>query len=122
MITKEEFLQKYIPALCTLAYCSKIELNQTSPTGCAILTISDKCEVHLLLKGFIDPTKELEKILKKKDQLTDTKSRLEKTMSAADYLVKVPAEVQEQNTVKMSQTNTELDRLEKAIETLKLMD
>lgn len=122
MNTNEQFLMKYIPALCTLSYCSKIEMNKTAPVGCAILTISDKCEVHLLLKGFIDPVKELEKVLKKKDQLNETKEKLEKVMSADDYTTKVPAEVRESNDVKLSQAITELEKLEKAIETLKLMD
>jgi hypothetical protein len=36
--------------MCTLAYCSKVEFSTSSPQGCAILTVSDKCEVHLLLK------------------------------------------------------------------------
>lgn len=76
----------------------------------------------MVLKGFIDPSKELEKILKKQEQLKDTKTKLEKAMSAGDYTTKVPAEVRESNDSKMSQTTAELERLEKAIETLKLME
>lgn len=120
--SEEKFLPKYLSSLCTLAYCSKIELNQTAPNGCAILTVSDKCEVHLLLKGYIDPAKEMEKLIKKQVQLKETKIKLEKAMSSEDYTVKVPAEVREANDNKLSQANTELDKLEKAITTLKLMD
>jgi hypothetical protein len=43
-------LQKYCSAMCTLAYCSKVEFCTSPPQGCAILTLSDKCEMHLLLK------------------------------------------------------------------------
>lgn len=43
-------VQKYWSAICTLAYCSKVEFCTSPPQGCAILTLSDKCEVHLLLK------------------------------------------------------------------------
>lgn len=43
-------VRKYQHAMCTLAYCSKVELCTSPPQGCAILTVSDKCEVHLLLK------------------------------------------------------------------------
>jgi hypothetical protein len=39
--------------MCTLAYCSKVELCTSPPQGCAILTLSDKCEVHLLLKVWV---------------------------------------------------------------------
>jgi valyl-tRNA synthetase len=41
---------KYQSAVCTLAYCSKVEFCTSPPPGCAILTVSDKCEVHLLLR------------------------------------------------------------------------
>lgn len=122
LFVKDDWVQKYSSALCTLAYCSKIEFNVNAPVGCAILTVSDKCEVHLLLKGFIDPVKELEKIVKKQEQLKETRNKLEQTMSAGDYTVKVPEKVREANDEKLSQTNTELERIEKAIETLKLMD
>jgi len=43
-------VRKYQNAMCTLAYCSKVEICTSPPQGCAILTVSDKCEVHLLLK------------------------------------------------------------------------
>jgi hypothetical protein len=43
-------VHKYEHAMCTLAYCSKVEFCASPPQGCAILTVSDKCEVHLLLK------------------------------------------------------------------------
>lgn len=43
---------KYKLEIATFANCSKVELADTSstPTGCAILSVSDKCQVHLLLK------------------------------------------------------------------------
>ncbi|GLV42742.1 Valyl-tRNA synthetase [Carabus blaptoides fortunei] len=122
LYAKDETLVKYTSALCTLAYCSKIEFNVTPPVGCAILTVSDKCEVHLLLKGFIDPSKELEKILKKQEQLNETKTKLEQAMAADDYSVKVPENIRETNDQKLEQTVTELERIVKAIETLKLME
>lgn len=38
--------------IATFANCSKVELLDLSctPSGCAILSVSDKCQVHLLLK------------------------------------------------------------------------
>lgn len=120
--TKEDYLMKYLPTICTLSYCSKIEVNITAPPGCAILTISDKCEVHLLLKEFIDPAKELEKVLKKQEQLKESKTKLIKIISAEDYTDKVPQTIQEANNIKITQLNVEIIRLEEAIKTLKLME
>lgn len=118
----EEIVKKYIPALQTLAYCCKIEINTTPPAGCTIITVSDKCEVHLLLKGLIDPLKEIGKVQKKIDLLTGTKIKLNQLMNSADYTVKVPSDVQQANTEKLNQTNFELERLVAALEYLKLME
>lgn len=43
---------KFKLEIATFANCSKVELANASstPTGCAILSISDKCQVHILLK------------------------------------------------------------------------
>ncbi|XP_046965705.1 valine--tRNA ligase [Vanessa cardui] len=91
------------------------------PTGCSILTVSDKIEVHLVLKGLIDPVKEITKLEKKKDTLTQTIHKLQQAISADDYITKVPPEVQKSNTEKLTQSQGEIERLQAAIETLKLM-
>ncbi|KAM3957167.1 LOW QUALITY PROTEIN: valyl-tRNA synthetase [Aphomia sociella] len=91
------------------------------PIGCSILTVSDKIEVHLVLKGLIDPQKEMTKLEKKKETLSQTINKLQQAIAAEDYAVKVPVEVQKSNTEKLAQSQGEIQRLEKAIETLKLM-
>ncbi|CAB3227290.1 unnamed protein product [Arctia plantaginis] len=95
--------------------------DEEPPSGCSILTVSDKIEVHLLLKGLIDPQKEITKLEKKKENLSQTITKLEQAMAAEDYTNKVPAEVQKTNSEKLTQSQGELDRLQSAIETLKLM-
>lgn len=114
-------VRKYEHAMCTLAYCSKVEFCTSPPQGCAILTISDKCEVHLLLKGLIDPAKELAKLQKKQDQLEQQVRKLKQTMAAPDYTIKVPGEVRLCNTDKLTQTEGELVRLLSAISALRTM-
>lgn len=37
----------------TLAYCSSLQIADSSPSGCAILTVSEKCQVHLVLKMLV---------------------------------------------------------------------
>lgn len=117
-----EIVKKFTEALQTLAYCSKIAVNDVAPSGCTIITVSDKCEVHLLLKGLIEPAKEMSKIEKKLAFLQSTKTKLKQAMDATDYTTKVPLEVQEANLEKFNQTNTEISRLESAMEALKLME
>lgn len=74
-----------------------------------------------IFQGLIDPQKEITKLEKKKENLSQTITKLQQAISAEDYLIKVPIEVQKLNTEKMSQSQGEIERLQAAIETLKLM-
>lgn len=120
-VATESIIQKYSLALQTLAYCSKTALGENIPDGCTIITVSDKCEVHLLLKGLIEPSKEITKLQKKIDFLKSTEKKLTQAMNAADYTTKVPADVQQSNADKLSQATTEIARLEAAIVSLNKM-
>lgn len=116
-----DILKKFSADLATTAYCSTIEFDKPPPTGCAILTISGQCEVHLLLKGLIDTEKELAKLHKHREQLEQTVTKLQQAIAAVDYAVKVPQEVQTNNLEKLNQSNGEIVRITSAMETLKLM-
>lgn len=120
-ITTNDILKKFAADLATTAFCGNIEFNIAAPVGCAILTVSGQCEVHLMLKGLIDAEKELVKLQKKKDQLVTTVTKLNQAMTTIDYASKVPADVQESNIEKLSQSESEIERIEAAMETLKLM-
>lgn len=70
----------------------------------------------------IDTSKEIEKLKKKSDLLTQTVEKLNKAMSVADYETKVPEDVRNANKDKLKQSQDELDRLTEAIGVLKIMD
>lgn len=72
-------------------------------------------------QGLIDPQKEMTKLEKKKDALSQTIAKLQQAMAAEDYTTKVPAEVQKTNSEKLAQSQGEIERLQAAMETLKLM-
>ncbi|XP_071449682.1 valine--tRNA ligase isoform X1 [Hetaerina americana] len=120
--------EKYSQDIATLAYCSKIgvirssDVDKPSTSGCAILTVSGECEVHLLLKGLVDPTKEREKLSKKREKLDQQVSRLVSATNAPDYESKVPEEVRAANDEKLSQLRGELARLNIAEEALQSME
>ncbi|KAK5642775.1 hypothetical protein RI129_008942 [Pyrocoelia pectoralis] len=116
-----DMVESFIPVLQTLAYCSKVEINSKIPSGCTIITVSDKCEVHLLLKGLIEPNKEIAKLQKKLGTLEGTKLKLNQSMTIPDYSTKVPFEIQQSNNEKLSQINVEVERLRNAINSLELM-
>ena len=64
-------MSEYKGCVSTLAYCSGVELGDSPPQGCAIVTVNDKISAHLMLKGLIDPSKEVEKLNKKKQELKE---------------------------------------------------
>jgi len=70
----------------------------------------------------IDTSKEVEKLKKKSDLLSQTIEKLNKAMSVADYETKVPEDVRSANKDKLKQSRDELDRLTEAIGVLKIMD
>ncbi|KAH8325147.1 hypothetical protein KR074_003395 [Drosophila pseudoananassae] len=116
-----EILKRYADDLATISYCSKVVFDGEAPPGCAILTVTGQCEVHLLLKGLVEADKEIAKLQKKRDQLVQTVGKLTQASQAADYATKVPAEVQAANETKLTESQAEIERIAAAIETLKLM-
>lgn len=114
-------LKAYAKDLSTMAYCSAVNFDETPPNGCAILTISGQCEVHLLLKGLIQVDKELQKMEKQQKQLAQTLEKLNQLMTSADYETKVPVDVQSANKEKRSTTEAEISRVTSAMDSLKLM-
>ncbi|CAG9561648.1 unnamed protein product [Danaus chrysippus] len=119
VVTELNDVKELFRSLQTLA---NSELSdEAPPVGCSILTVSDKIEVHLVLKRLIDPQKEITKLEKKKENLSQTINKLQQAMAAEDYTVKVPADVQKLNSEKLITSQGEIERLQSAIETLKLM-
>lgn len=116
-----ETIKRFQSELQTLSYCSKIEIVKSPPTGCAILTISAQCEVHLMLKGIIEAEKEIAKLQKKRELLQGTVGKLNQLMNSADYATKVPADVQSANQEKLQQSEIEIDRIAAAISALQLL-
>ncbi|KAL1130732.1 hypothetical protein AAG570_011973 [Ranatra chinensis] len=116
-----KILTDYCQTIITLSYCSKLEKTDKCPEGCAILTVSDKCQIHLLLKGFIDPSKELEKLMKKEESLCQAIKKLEQAIAVKDYEAKVPQDVRSANSEKLVQSRGELERLRESITVLSTM-
>ena len=72
----------------------------------------------MMLKGLIDPTKEVEKLNKKKSALQQTVDKLKKAMEVKDYDSKVPEDVRNANKEKLDTSSLEIEKLCEAIKTL----
>lgn len=122
--TLERQLKQYQDPLGTLAYAQNVQVCKSDkdiPQGCAIVTVSDKCAAHLMLKGIIEPTKEVEKLVKKQNLLQSQLEKLMKSMTIEGYEDKVPQQIRLANSEKMNQTKTEIVRLTDAMAALKSM-
>ncbi|XP_076670453.1 valyl-tRNA synthetase isoform X1 [Andrena cerasifolii] len=112
-------LMNYQLLIETLAY-STIG-SKEPPAGCAIVTVTDKVQVHLLLKGLVDPEKELQKLCKKEEQLMEVIQKTKQAMEVPNYDVKVPLDVQDSNKEKLVNSEGELQRIADAIAALRSM-
>ncbi|XP_061475249.1 valine--tRNA ligase [Rhineura floridana] len=112
---------EYIRTLSSSKQMLVLEPGRVPPSGCAVAIASDKCTVHLLLKGLIDAEKEISKLAGKKAELHKQILRLHERMGSPDYAAKVPAKVQEADAAKLKQSKTELQKSEEAIEHFRKM-
>lgn len=120
--TLVEMLTRFDLALKTLSYSNEIKFligKASPPDGCAIFPVSDKCEVHLLLKGLIDPAKEVAKLQQKEERLKGQLTKLKASAEIDNYESKVPEEVQKTNSEKLLQLDGELQKVIDAIASLK---
>ncbi|XP_014261778.1 valine--tRNA ligase [Cimex lectularius] len=97
-----------------MSSCDSLESTKPSD-GCIILTISNNCDVYLVLKGLIDPEKEIAKLEKKKSILVQSVAKLEQLMASKDYESKVPEDVRLSNVEKLTKNKEELERLAEAL-------
>ncbi|XP_061675677.1 valine--tRNA ligase [Syngnathoides biaculeatus] len=102
----------------TLSYCQAViplSAEQAVPAGCAVAIASDRCTVNLMIKGLIDVDKELSKLQAKKSELDKLMAKLHDKMANSDYRDKVPLKVQQQDADKLRQSQTELEKVEEAM-------
>lgn len=119
-----DMVARFVDNISTLAFCQPVSVSTESENtrGCAIVTVSDKCDAIVHLEGLIDVEKEKTRITglveKKRLQLV----RLQESMVVPNYADKVPASVQEANKDKEIELEAELQQLDSAFATLSTMD
>lgn len=117
-------LSDFSALITNLVSASSVTVMTTEvpPEGCAMATVSSKCEVHIMLKGLIDITKEISKLETKQKMLNGQLKKLNDAASTPDYDTKVPEKVRTQNSEKMSQLEVEIQKICGAVEGLMLLN
>jgi valyl-tRNA synthetase len=119
-----EFLTTLASEIEVLSSVGKISVVRDStkvPIGGSVKVVSDSITAFMLLKGLVDPEKEITRLGKKKDKLLKQKIGYEKKMSIKDYEKKVPEDVRELNTSKFEALKVEIDTLQEAITTMETL-
>ncbi len=117
-------ISRFADTISTLGFCQpvSVSIDGGNTRGCAIVTVSDKCDAIVHLEGLIDVQKEKTRITglveKKRQQLV----KLQEGMVVPNYAEKVPLSVQETNKEKETELETELQQLDAAFATLSTMD
>ncbi|XP_077066224.1 valine--tRNA ligase [Siphateles boraxobius] len=118
-------VQTYSLQIQTLSYSQAVHPvvggDNTIPQGCAVAIASDKCTVHLMLKGLIDLEKEVTKLTAKGAELEKQMEKMKEKMDKNDYKDKVPVKVQEADAEKLRQNETEMQKVKEAIENFRKM-
>ncbi|XP_041068393.1 valine--tRNA ligase [Carcharodon carcharias] len=96
-------------------------VHEECPAGCALAIASDRCTVHLMLKGLIDAEKEVTKLRSKQGDVQKQITKLREKISKSDYRTKVPQKIQEMDAEKLKQIETELQKVEAGIENFEKM-
>ncbi|KAG9472146.1 hypothetical protein GDO78_021153 [Eleutherodactylus coqui] len=111
----------YITVLSSSRSLVILEPEDPAPEGSAVNTASDKATVYMMLKGLIDVEKEMAKLQAKKTELSRQLEKLRERVSGADYRTKVPPTVQQQDSEKMKQLETETQKVEEALSSFQRM-
>jgi len=110
--------------IVTLAKCGKVSGVSGSadiPKGCVMDIAVNTAEVHVNVSEHINVASEITRLEKKVDEINKFIEGVKKKMNIPDYDTKVPEKVKTQNTEKLQSYNTDLEKLNEALESFKKM-
>nr|CCA27697.1 predicted protein putative [Albugo laibachii Nc14] len=111
-------LLPYLDDFNTLAKAGKTEciVEEEIPKGCAVHSVNEKIQVHVLLIGLVDFNNEIGKLEKKLSKISPSMSALKKKMEKEDYVARVPEKVREADDRKLESLQKEEMTIHEAIE------
>ena len=139
----ESTVQNYDDLIRTLTSSTKVTVTGSDatgvPSGCAVCTVSAKCQVHMLLKvitgsieccvlilqlhrfyffvaqGLIDVEKEVRKLQERTERLQKEQEKLREAQQKPDYESKVPEKVRQEKAKKLEECQEEIAKISEAI-------
>lgn len=94
----------------TLSESSEILVEgSVPPKGCGIAVVDESTTVYLSLSGILDAAKELEKLTKREQEISDKVGAMQKTISLSSYQDGTPATVKIGDQERLSKLEAELN-------------
>ncbi|KAJ0398218.1 hypothetical protein P43SY_006350 [Pythium insidiosum] len=101
-------------ALAKAGECKAL-LSEEPPKGCAMHSVNDKVQIHVLLAGLVDFANEIAKLEKKLAKIQPSIDSLQMKMSKEDYEAKVPEAVRATEATKLEALTKEKEGIANAI-------
>jgi len=96
-------------------FLQRFEDGADIPRGYCIKVVSDQVSLLVNLTGLLDIDTELTRLAKELERLTPMISQYERKISAKDYETKVPEDVRQQNSDKLTSLRSEFDETTNAV-------
>ncbi|KMZ60474.1 Valine--tRNA ligase [Zostera marina] len=107
-------LEFEISTLANLSSLKVLSKNDLPPSGCAVNIVNAELSVYLELKITLATESELEKLRKRRTEITKQHVVLSKMIGSSGYKEKAPDHVQEDDSAKLSKLLQELNIIEEA--------
>ncbi|DAZ94841.1 TPA: hypothetical protein N0F65_012530 [Lagenidium giganteum] len=113
----KEIVSAQIDDFNTLAKAgeTKCLVSEEPPKGCAMHSVNDKIQIHVLLAGLVDFANEISKLEKKLTKIQPSIDSLNNKMSKEAYTTKVPESVRETEAAKLEALTKEKEGIQSAI-------
>eukprot|EP01025_Chloroclados_australasicus_P060277 TRINITY_DN771_c5_g1_i1.p1 TRINITY_DN771_c5_g1~~TRINITY_DN771_c5_g1_i1.p1 ORF type:complete len:1316 (-),score=198.99 TRINITY_DN771_c5_g1_i1:331-4227(-) len=121
---KRDMISSCSAEITTMTLTGKINVNENSdeiPKGCGVAVVDDACTLYLMLKGILDPVKELEKLAKRLENSQKQMDQLQKRMAEGGYQEKTPEELKMADTEKLQKIATEIGTIEEVMVSMRQM-
>lgn len=95
-----------------------LSLQLPPPDGCSVMVFDENVTIHLLLKGLLDPVKEVEKLRKRLKETVENVEEMKRKIGQKAYQEKTPEDVKEREEENVRRKEIEIESIRKSIETM----
>eukprot|EP01023_Acetabularia_acetabulum_P059804 TRINITY_DN71900_c0_g1_i1.p1 TRINITY_DN71900_c0_g1~~TRINITY_DN71900_c0_g1_i1.p1 ORF type:complete len:275 (-),score=51.49 TRINITY_DN71900_c0_g1_i1:163-987(-) len=122
--TKSNMLNSSTQEIATMSNVGNVKIcsdKKNIPSDCGVAVVDDVCTLYLMLRGILDPAKELVKLEKKLDASQKQKIQLENKIKDSGYQEKTPEELKIADNEKLGKVSAEIETIQQVMESMRHM-